>query len=203
MLLREGLLWALPPVAVALWMQLAAPAPWWALPLWALAALALFLFRDPERAVPPHPLGVIAPADGCVLAVEPEATDPFLERAAQRIVIQMRAWGPFVVRAPIEGRVAERWLRPCREGGCGRRFAVWLRTDEGDDVLLVLEERSRWRRPVCEVGVGERLGQGQRCGYVRFGGRVEVWVPRHARLEVARGDHVRAGSVILATLVHD
>ncbi len=203
MLAREALLWAALAAGLALWVQLAAPHALWALPLWLLAALALFLFRDPEREVPPHPLGVVAPADGRVERIEEEADDPFLERTARRIVIRMRPWGPFVVRAPIEGRVVERWLRPCAEGGCGRRYAIWLQTDERDDVVLVLEEPARWRRPVCVTGVGERVGQGQRCGYVRFGGRVEVWVPRNARLDVGPGSRVRAGSTILATLVHD
>lgn len=202
MLAREAWLLVLPAAALALWLHAGLDRPLWAAPLWLLAAAALFVYRDPDREVPPVPLGVVAPADGRVERVE-EATDPFLERAARRIVLRVPAWGPFTVRAPIEGRVAERWLRPCREGGCGRRYAVWIQTDERDDVLLILEERDRWCRPVCEIGVGERVGQGQRCGYVRFGGRVEVWVPRSARVEVQRGKRVRAGTSVLATLVHD
>jgi phosphatidylserine decarboxylase len=80
--------------------------------------------------------------------------------------------------------------------------ALWIRTDEGDDVVLLVSSRWRLHRWTCAVHVGERIGQGQRCGFGMLISRVDVMLPRPVRVEVGRHDRLRAGSDVIATLRH-
>ena len=189
-----------------------------ATPLIVIALLIPYLFRDPECRVPPVPLAVVSPVNGRVVSIE-QAEDPYLGREAVKIIVHMPVLGPFVMRGPIEGRIMQQWYLP--EGldphllanvnpGVLRddpdahqgRYAMWLQTDEQDDVVMVLRGALISRRLRCSVQVGERIGQGQRCGLVQFAAVADVYVPSNCRIEVTQGDAVRAGSAIIATLVH-
>ena len=83
-----------------------------------------------------------------------------------------------------------------------RHYVMWIQSDEKDDVVLILDIPSSWQKPRCYIHVGERIGQGQRCGRTRLGGNVDLFMPANVRLAVGHGDHVRAGASVLATLVH-
>jgi phosphatidylserine decarboxylase len=80
---------------------------------------------------------------------------------------------------------------------------LWIQTDEDDKVVFVLETPYHWQRPTYYVSVGERVGQGQRCGRTPFGGTVDLFIPASARPEVTHGDSVCAGVTVLATFNHD
>ena len=168
----------------------------WSLPLWLVVAALLFLFRDPARQVPASPLAVVSPADGRVVAVEPVA-DPYLEREARRVVIRMRHLGAYSTRAPVEGKI----LEP-RRSGPGRPQGVWLRTDGGDDLVVVMNRGPLRNAPRCYVRFGDRVGQGQRCGFVALGSELEIYLPLASRMKVGVGDRLRAGSDVIAQLVH-
>ncbi len=180
---------------------------WWALPAWLLVLVLLWLFREPSRAIPAAPLAVVSPADGDIAAVEP-VKDPYLNREAVRISILMDLRSVFSTRSPIEGKVVQVWYKP---GGAlppsheaasqNQHIALWIKTDEGDDVVLVLFA-APLRRPTCYATTGTRLGQGQRCGFIPFGSRVDVLLPANVRVAVKPGERVLAGSSIIATLVH-
>jgi phosphatidylserine decarboxylase len=177
-----------------------------ALPLWLLCIVFTYLFRDPNRVIPPVPLGVVSPADGEVLAIEP-VFDDYLKRDANKIAIRMNRFGTYATRAPIEGKILQHWHLPVDDGSDSDaavldRYAVWLQTDENDDVVLVMGVGIKALKPTFYNHTGERIGQGERCGLVRFGGYIEVLLPLDARIEVAVGDTVEAGSDILATLIH-
>ncbi len=175
-----------------------------ALPLWLLSLVLVYLFRDPQRIIPPIPLGIVSPADGVVLAIE-RGYDNYLNRDANKISIRMSRLGTYVVRAPIEGKIVQHWYSSASDGGKAEaldHYAMWLQSDENDDVVLVMAVGSKALKPVCYHQTGERIGQGERCGLVRFGGYIEVLLPIDARVEVAVGDTLHAGSDILATLKH-
>lgn len=174
---------------------------WVALPLWLLALLVGFLFRSPRRDIPATPLGIVAPVDGRVSAVE-AGHDRYLDRDAQCIVIDSAWYDVFTVRSPIEGRVEQQWLPAGLKWTETSEFANWIRTDEGDDIVLVVRPRMPVLPAQCLAGIGERVGQGQRCGVMRFGGAVEIWTPRNARIQVHAGDRIVAGSGLLGQLVH-
>lgn len=205
MILREGrlLLAVLGAGAVA-----AHVAAGWAgsLPVLALAALVAYLYRDPDRDVPSVPLGVVSPADGTVESIE-RRPDPFLDRDALCIRLRMGLLDGYSTRSPVEGRIVQRWYSAgdaaevrARRGRL--RYALWIQTDEQDDVVLSMLRESSWRAPLCYVHAGERVGQGQRCGMIRFGSAVELYLPFDARSAVQAGDHLRAGADLVATLTH-
>jgi phosphatidylserine decarboxylase len=174
-------------------------------PLIVLAGLIAYLYREPACRVPPSPLAVVSPVHGRVTRAEP-GRDPYLQRAAMTVEIRMPLLGPFVLRSPIEGRVMQQWSLPDDGGPVPDdrrgRFAVWLRTDERDDVVLAMRGALITRRLRYPMRVGERVGQGQRCGWVRLAATAEVYLPAHSRIVVASGDALKAGSAIIATLIH-
>jgi phosphatidylserine decarboxylase len=168
----------------------------WSLPLWIICAVIVYIFRDPDREIPSSPLAVVSPADGVVNVVE-EVQDPYLGRRAIRVAIAMKQLGVFGTRSPIEGKVLE---PPHSENG--QPHGVWLRTDEQDDLVVVMHRGPLNNLPQCYVRIGERLGQGQRCGYITMGGLVEIYLPANSRIQVEQGSQVRSGSDVIAILVH-
>jgi phosphatidylserine decarboxylase len=174
---------------------------WFAIPLWILMLVFAFVFRDPTREVPSSPLAVVSPADGQVLSIEP-CQDPFIDREAIRISIQMSFLGIYTTRSPIEGKVVKRWYPRERDNVESSSFGLWIQTDEEDDVTLVITRTSFINSPRCFVQSGERVGQGQRCGFIRFGTIIDLYVPANSRIDVAQGQKVKAGSDVVATLVH-
>ena len=164
---------------------------------WIFGLLLLVLFRDPDREIPSQPLAVVSPADGRVITVSNEY-DPYLLRQCIRVTVQMHPYGVFTTRSPVEGKVLEPPNYP--EGG-NKPHGVWLQTDEGDDIVMVMMRGRLNTAPHCYIRFGERTGQGKRCGFVHLGGRVDVYLPENSRLVVAEGDVVHSGSDPLAFLV--
>lgn len=205
---REG--WGLIAVLGAVAFAVSWYAGWWfGAPLWLVVAGACFLYRDPQRAVPPLPLAVLSPVDGFIQQVD-EIDDPCLERRAQRISLCMRLGGAYSVRSPIEGKVINRWVAKLTSNRCERDtendpwddFGVWLRSDEQDDVVVLIAGGRFLRSPRLYAYAGDRLGQGQRCGFIRLGSRLDVLVPQESRIKVTAGERVRSGETVLAKLVH-
>ncbi len=171
------------------------------LPVFFLLGVLVLLFRDPHRVVPSKPLAIIAPVDGRVLAVEP--TDRgVLEREAIRIEIRVSHLGAYTARSPSEGKILN--LRDNLAGGSRLSgvSGLWVHTDEGDDIVVLMSGNRRIGVPRSFVRYGERLGQGQRFAFIRLARTAEVYVPLSAEILVKPGDRVRAGSGMLAELVH-
>ena len=213
---REGWLWIFVVAMSALIVYLLYGAI--SAPLWLLVLVLLFLFRDPARKVPAVPLGIVSPVDGKVVAVE-AVHDSYLDRQALCISIKMAFTSVYSAHSPMEGKVLQQWLGSSKKMAADVlkdaaeapsevmvenpiSYAQWIQSDEKDDVVLVIEASSRPSRPKCYVQSGERIGQGQRCGFIRFGSQVDVMIPVGSRISVSVGDDVLAGSDIIATLVH-
>jgi phosphatidylserine decarboxylase len=164
---------------------------------WVLVLLVVVVFRDPERDIPAQPLAVVSPADGKVTSVSNTA-DPYLGRDSVRISLQMNPYGVYTTRSPVEGKV----LQPPNNPQDARQpHGVWLQTDEGDDVVLVMMRGRLHTEPRCYIGIGDRIGQGKRCGFVHLGGQIDVYLPGRSRIAVTAGDWVRGGTDVIATLV--
>lgn len=168
------------------------------LPFWGLSLLILVIFRDPEREIPSQPMAVVSPADGKVTSVT-AIRDPYLDRDSIRVTLQMNPYGVFTTRSPVEGKVLQ---PPHTPEDTRMPHGVWLQTDEGDDVVMVMMRGRLHTAPRCYIRIGERIGQGKRCGFVHLGGQVDVYLPERSRLAVDVGDRVRSGSDVIATLVH-
>ena len=194
---REGIVPLLATVAAAfmVWHFVSLPA---SIFFWMLTLLVLFLFRDPERDIPSQPLAVVSPVDGRVTAIN-HVNDPYLERQSIHVILQMNTYGVYTARSPVEGKVLE---PSCIPDSVDTPHGVWLKTDEGDDVVMVMNKGRLKIDPRCYIRIGERIGQGKRCGFVPLGSRIELYLPEEARIVVAAGDMVRAGSDVIAKLVH-
>jgi phosphatidylserine decarboxylase len=180
---------------------------WWSLPFWVAALFVLQFFRDPAREVPQGAGLVLCPADGRVLVVGNER-DPYLEREALKVSIFMNVFNVHSNRSPVDGLVqsvtysAGTFLNASldKASSGNERNALHLRTDAGVDVTCVQIAGLVARRILCYAKAGERLARGERFGFIRFGSRVDVYLPVGARPRVAIGDKVKAGSTVLAEL---
>ena len=206
---REGWPFLAPAVAAAL--LVVALWGWaWSIPVWLLALFILQFFRDPAREVPADPKAVLSPADGRVVVVE-KARDPYLNRDALKISVFMNVFNVHSNRSPVDGTVKQRWyhagsfLNAALDKASleNERNALWLRTPGGTDVTCVQIAGLIARRILCYVGEGQELSRGQRYGFIRFGSRVDVYLPTDAEPKVAIGDVVYATETILASLKSD
>ena len=182
--------------------------------LWLLAGLAwlvvLFIlqfFRDPPRAIPQQGNAVLSPADGRIVSVG-NARDPYLGRDALKVSVFMNVFNAHSNRSPVDGVVVNTWYH---EGSFvnasldkasidNERNALHLQTASGVDVTCVQVAGLIARRILCYVKTGERLKRGQRYGFIRFGSRVDVYLPPNAAPRAAVGDRVYATESILAEL---
>lgn len=203
---REG--WPFLGAAVVIALLVQAFAGWvWALPLWLVALFVLQFFRDPPRAVPGDAKSVLAPADGRIVAIEP-AHDPWLDREALKISVFMNVFNVHSNRSPIDGTVVRRWYHPgkflnaalAKASLENERCALHLRSDAGHDVTCVQVAGLVARRILCYVDAGDRLARGQRYGFIRFGSRVDLYLPPAVRVKVGVGETARATTTILAEL---
>ena len=177
---------------------------WWALPFWLAALFVLQFFRDPRRIAPQDPQAVLAPADGRVIVVE-RTRDPYLEREALKISVFMNVFNVHSNRSPAAGEVSGRWYFPGgfvnaaldKASAANERNALALRTAHGD-VTVVQIAGLIARRILCYVRTGDKLGVGQRYGFIRFGSRVDVYLPLAAQAQVGLGDRVKAGRDVIA-----
>jgi phosphatidylserine decarboxylase len=179
----------------------------WALPFWAISIFILQFFRDPPRQVPEDTAAVLSPADGRIVAVE-KARDPYLERDALKISVFMNVFNVHSNRSPVDGTVRRRWyhagsfLNAALDKASleNERNALWLQTRDGQDITCVQVAGLIARRILCYVGEGAELERGQRYGFIRFGSRVDLYLPPQAEAKAALGDKVYATETILARL---
>ena len=194
---REGWLYLGVTTCLALILQVLS----WklAVPAWLAVLWMVIVFRDPPREIPSSPLGIISPVDGKVLTVE-HTDDSYLKREALRIVIKMRWFDVYSLRSPTEGKVADTWF-PGKVQDHSASAIMWIQTDEKDDVVTTILGGFWLWRPACETQSGERVGQGQRCGFMRFGSKVELMLPKSAVARVKAGDVVASGETVIANLI--
>jgi phosphatidylserine decarboxylase len=170
-----------------------------AAPIFVVGLFLFFLFRDPQRAVPPEPLAVIAPVDGTVVEVRP-CHDGLVPGEWLRIAIRVDHMGAYTVRAPIEGAIQSIAAMLESTEHLQLNNGMWLRSEEAHDVVLTFPRRFPPFGPKSFVRYGERVGQGQRFAYLRLAPRAEVYVPTASNARVAKGDTVLAGETIIADL---
>jgi phosphatidylserine decarboxylase len=202
---REG--WPFLAIAIIVALAVTFFFGWWSIPLWLLALFILQFFRDPAREVPADPGAVVSPADGRIVEVG-RAQDPYLKREALKVSVFMNVFNVHSNRSPVDGVVKERWYFPGAFVNAAldkaslenERSAIWLQTPEGRDVTCVQVAGLIARRILCYVGSGAELARGQRFGFIRFGSRVDVYLPLDAEVKAAIGDKVYAAQSVLAWL---
>jgi phosphatidylserine decarboxylase len=179
----------------------------WSVPLWLVAVFVIQFFRDPPRAVPTQPNAVLSPADGRIVKVE-KVRDPLTERDTLLVSVFMNVFNVHSNRAPVDGTVeliqysAGKFVNADLDKASSEneRNAMVMRLADGERIAVVQVAGLIARRILCYAKVGQRLGRGERYGFIRFGSRVDVYLPLTARPKVAVGDVVYATTTILAEL---
>jgi phosphatidylserine decarboxylase len=172
----------------------------------AVAAALLFfvlvlIFRDPRRNIPASPLGVVSPVDGQIVDVD-LVDKGVLHGEAHRIHIRIDSFGTYTARAPVEGKILD--LRSVNGGEVVdyQTNALWLQTDEGDNVVLQFRGYRLGLAPKSFVRFGDRVGQGQRCAYLRLARFAELHLPIESTVLVEPGQVVVAGSDLIGKVAH-
>jgi phosphatidylserine decarboxylase len=209
-MVREGYWFGLPPVligATLLAFGLAFGPGWLFILGVVLVLLGLFVFsffRNPDRMIPSEPGLIVAPADGRVVVVKDEN---YKDRAGKRISIFLAIWNVHVNRAPAAGQITGLDYRP------GKFLAAWQEnasvqneqnvftqtTEYGE---IIYKQIAGWvaRRVVAWKKAGDSVARGERIGLVRFGSRVDLWLPAEAEVIVKVGENVKGGSSVLARM---
>ncbi len=171
----------------------------------AATAFCLNFFRDPERVTSSAPGIAVSPADGKVIKIV-RAPDPFTGEMRQCVCIFMNVFNVHVNRSPVSGTVESIAYHPGlflnasfdKASDDNERCAYKLRDDSGNDWTMVQIAGFVARRIVCRVDEGDTLRRGERFGMIKFGSRVDVYLPETMRPAVHVGAEVLAGQTILA-----
>jgi phosphatidylserine decarboxylase len=200
-MVKEGYYFGLPLLVLGVAAYLAQ----WTVAAVVLVCLALFVFsffRDPERVITAEPGAIVSPGDGRVVVVTDEED---AGRPGKRISIFLAVWNVHVNRSPAAGVITRMEYRPGKFLAAMRERASMeneqnvfaLSTDAGEMVFKQIAGLIA-RRVVSWKKEGERVARGERIGLVRFGSRVDVWVPKDAEILVRVGENVKGGSSVLA-----
>lgn len=200
---KEG--WPFLALAVAVALIVTYFLGYWSIPFWLIALFVLQFFRDPPREVPVQENAVLAPADGRIVVVE-KVQDPYTQRDALKISVFMNVFNVHSNRVPVDGRIEKIDYFPGRfvnadldkASSENERNVMLLTSSSGHSVTCVQVAGLVARRILCYVKPGEIVHRGQRYGFIRFGSRVDVYLPVTARPLVAVGDKVRATETMLA-----
>ena len=179
----------------------------WSTPFWVIFIFCVQFFRDPARVVAGGPKSVLAPADGRIVVVE-EADDPYLNRRALKVSVFMNVFNVHSNRSPIACTVLQKWYKPGsflnaaldKASLENERCALHLKTGDERDITCVQIAGLVARRILNYVDAGTPLVAGQRYGFIRFGSRVDLYLPLDSRVKVVIGEKVSATSTVLAEL---
>jgi len=181
---------------------------YYALPIWIIFLFVLQFFRDPPRLVPIAANAILAPADGKIVAVE-KTFDPYAKRDALKISIFMNVFNVHSNRIAVNGRIKSIEYFPGKFFNAdldkasveNERNAVVIDAN-GHDITLVQVAGLIARRILCYARVGDLVKKGERYGFIRFGSRVDVYMPLDVEPLVSVGDTVYATTTLLAILSH-
>jgi phosphatidylserine decarboxylase len=202
---REGWPFLAGSILIALLVTLWSPG--WSIPLWIIALFVLQFFRDPARAGSTAANAVLSPADGRIVVVE-HTRDPYGDREALKISVFMNVFNVHSNRSPVDGKVQSVEYFPGKFFNAAldkaslenERNAMVIQTESGHLVTATQVAGLVAKRILCYAKVGDTLARGQRYGFIRFGSRVDVYLPPGSRPRVAIGDKVSATSTVLAEL---
>ncbi|MCC7203183.1 MAG: phosphatidylserine decarboxylase family protein [Nitrospirae bacterium] len=168
----------------------------------------IWFFRNPERTTPQGERNVISPADGKIIEIKEDAETRILKKRMLKISIFMNLFNVHVNRIPCNGRVIDILYNPGKFVSANldkaslenEQNAVVLETPSGEKVIFIQIAGLIARRIVCWLRAGQFVRRGERFGLIRFGSRVDVYLPAGTEVMVSLGDKVKAGETILAVL---
>ena len=178
--------------------------------LWALMVMSIFFFRDPERKIPDKKGTIVSPADGKVINIDEVDEPTFIGGRAKRISIFLSVFNVHVNRIPVEGVVKFFKYQT------GRFHVASLPKASYENEQSIVGLESQWgkvifkqiagliaRRIVCDVREGSKVKRGERFGIIKFGSRMEVYLPLNAEIKVRLREKVKGGESILGEFQND
>jgi len=200
---REG--WPFIGGGLVLSLLVSACCGWWSLPFWMFTVFALQFFRDPAREIPQDPEAILSPVDGRIVVVE-RARDPYRDTEALKISVFMNVFNVHSQKSPADCTVTAveynkgKFLNADLDKASteNERNAVLATTASGREITFVQVAGLVARRILCYTKVGEKLTRGERYGFIRFGSRVDMYLPVDAQAQVAIGDKVTGVNTVLA-----
>ncbi len=182
-----------------------------------LAVITLFFFRDPEREIPDDPDSVVSPADGRVIMIENIYERDLLGEPMTRISISLALYDCHINRMPVRGKVTgtkytpgsfniahmPEWLFSDgmkRKSEENERLSTLIETGDGEKIVVTQIAGFLARRIISYADIDMKFKKGERYGMIKFGSRVDVYLPEGCIIEVNVGNSVRAGESIIAWL---
>jgi phosphatidylserine decarboxylase len=173
-----------------------------------LTLFTIWFFRNPARTIPQGKNLIVSPGDGTVVAVEQEFEHRFLKEPSVRISIFLNVFNVHINRMPVAGVVQDVVYIPGQfmaanlpgASANNEQNALMLRRSDGNKILCVQIAGLIARRIICWVVPGEQVKKGERFGLIRFGSRMDVFLPHNSVIQVKIGARVKGGSSILAEL---
>lgn len=205
-MVKDAYRFAIPLLVIAIGCWLAAwvwrPWFWPGLVFFLLGLFVFYFFRDPERPIPSDPSLIVSPADGHVVEVVDEPLDSVMGR---RVSIFLAVWDVHVQRAPVAGEIMKVDYRPGKFLGAFRSEAsrvneqnvIYMDTAHGRVVFKQIAGAVA-RRVLFWKQVGSKVALGERVGMIRFGSRVDIWLPMEALITISRGQMVKGGESVIA-----
>ena len=176
--------------------------------LFFITAFVAYFFRDPDRATPQDAHAVVAPADGKVVEVSNALEETFLGKEMKRIGIFLSITDCHINRSPLNGTVSgTKYIKgkfglaysesASREN---ERLSTLIRSEEKEDIVLVQIAGFLARRIVSYLAIGNHVSRGQRFGMIKFGSRVDLYLPLNSEVVCNIGDSVFGGETIIGWL---
>ncbi|MER3446732.1 MAG: phosphatidylserine decarboxylase family protein [Candidatus Dadabacteria bacterium] len=168
----------------------------------------IYFFRDPERTVPQDPYAVVSPADGRVVEVENSVEESFLNREMKRVGIFLSITDCHINRFPVSGKVVgTKYIHGSfhiadarRASAQNERLAILIETEDRDQIVVVQVAGFIARRIVSYISIGDSLQKGERFGMIKFGSRVDIYLPLRCEVSISVGDKIRGAETIIGWL---
>ena len=177
------------------------------IPLWIISLFILQFFRDPIRPIPQDKNLIVSAADGRVISIE-RTTDPYKKRKAIKVSVFMNVFNVHSNKAPVSGKIIKKWYFPGKFFNASlskaslenERCALLIETKDMKLITCVQIAGLIARRILCYKEIGGNLLKGERYGFIRFGSRVDLYLPENSKIKVALGQKVKSCQSIIAEL---
>tara|TARA_X000001036_G_scaffold370955_1_gene357755 strand:+ start:1181 stop:1822 length:642 start_codon:yes stop_codon:yes gene_type:complete len=178
-----------------------------AIPIWIISLFILQFFRDPVRSIPQEENLVVSAADGRIISIE-KTTDPYKKRKAIKVSVFMNVFNVHSNKAPISGEIINKWYSAgkflnaslSKSSLENERCALLIKTKNKKFVTCVQIAGLIARRILCYKKIGDNLSKGERYGFIRFGSRVDLYLPESATVIVKLGERVKNCESIIAKI---
>jgi phosphatidylserine decarboxylase len=177
------------------------------IPLWIISLFILQFFRDPIRSIPQDKNLIVSAADGRVISIE-KTIDPYKKRKAIKVSVFMNVFNVHSNKAPVSGQIINKWYFPGKFFNASlskaslenERCALLIETKDKQLITCVQIAGLIARRILCYKEIGANLLKGERYGFIRFGSRVDLYLPENSRIKVTLGQKVKSCQSIIAEL---